>query len=310
MKLLGFVSCVCFYASGALASLGAGPYQTVAYWYAYRMDIQANSQGGNLIAAGCKGTVQDGSCNFNEFLKHISPGSPGTITSIIGTDLDPDVDTAVKALQNSGYNYAADQRLLLPSLFPPNETKEEKKIKKPFGEIWKGTGDVINTCRTKLGDVNMGSKLDQVRYCMTMVHLARQSEQAKGVIDRVNKYLLKELKLTTFDFQYVASNLLIHNFGTKLFEYNREVLNFTFWHAGGANIYKKSELVESLHGAYYNNRSVSCYAVATVFSFLKDVLVALWHRTLLQIADARERDTERCCDPRLGSAYANTMQRC
>ncbi|KAK3680430.1 hypothetical protein LTR37_021241 [Vermiconidia calcicola] len=178
--------------------MGAGPYQTMAFWYAYRMDIQANSQGGNLIAAGCKGTVQDGSCNFNEFLKHISPVSPGTTTSIIGTDLDPDVESAVKALQNSGYDYDIDQRTFLPSLFDPNETAKEKKKfnKKPFSVIWKGMGDVIKGCRKTLGDVNMGSKLDNVRYCTNMVHYARQSENAAAVIDKVNDYLTRKRGFT------------------------------------------------------------------------------------------------------------------
>ena len=150
-------------------------------WYAYRMDVQAYGHGNTEIARGCKGSLADRSCTFNEFLRRITRKWHGTI-SISDTDLDPDVENAVQALRNSGYDYTVNQDRFLPSYFG-------SEFAAPFSDIWKAMGDVIKACRQKLGDVNMGSKLDKVRYCMTMVHYARQSDQAMSLINAINQSL-------------------------------------------------------------------------------------------------------------------------
>ena len=87
----------------------------MVFWYAYQMDLQVNGQGKTTIATPCEGTASDKSCNFNEFLKHISPDSPGTTTSIMDTDLDPDVDKGAQALLSSGYDFVVNQHNFLPS---------------------------------------------------------------------------------------------------------------------------------------------------------------------------------------------------
>ena len=57
---------------------------------------------------------------------------------------------------------------------------------------------MINDCRIKLGDVEIGESLDKVRYAMGMVHYAREADQADAMIAAVNLYLENELKIKSF----------------------------------------------------------------------------------------------------------------
>ena len=151
-------------------------------WYAYRMDVQTKGAGQTSIAPGCIGTVSDKSCTFNEFLQHISSGKQGTTTSISDTDLDPDVQEIVNAMDSSGNRYIVNQQNLLPKSF-------DKPLGNPWNKVWESLGDVVAECRTAQGDAAFGTKLTNVQYAMAMTHYARLAEDAEALIKNLNSFL-------------------------------------------------------------------------------------------------------------------------
>ena len=155
-------------------------------WYAYRMDVQAYGHGNTEIAYMARGSVtgppqrEAGSLTFDEFLRRLNRRWQGT-TSI--TSLDPDVETIKSALANANFDYVADADRLFPNQFYRNQQHIT------FSDIWTPLGNNIKACRFKLGDAAFGTKLDNVRYAMNMVHIARLSDHSDGLIRDLQNYL-------------------------------------------------------------------------------------------------------------------------
>lgn len=147
------------------------------------MEVQLFGPTKTTIGPGCKGTVGDGSCYFDEFVKHISPTWKGSTT--IGTNLEPDAQTIATALQQSKgampYNYVTDLRQLLSGVNPTE--------KATFSLVWTGLGDAINTCRNNAAFPKVALQWANVKQSMGMVHDARWSDQAAAMINNVNEEL-------------------------------------------------------------------------------------------------------------------------
>lgn len=59
------------FATGTVASINAGPYQTLYYWYGYQAEIEAFGKP-EYMATGCVGSGPGKTCNFREFLAYIA----------------------------------------------------------------------------------------------------------------------------------------------------------------------------------------------------------------------------------------------
>lgn len=156
--------------------------QTLLYWFVYRMDIEAFGPLNQLIASGCRGSVGDGTCHFDEFVRHISPKFRGSTN--IGQDLNPDVDNAVQQLRSRGYKPEVKAHILFPSVFvddgqPPSLAKIVEEV-----------GDTIKACRSKLGDGKLGQNLYKARYAMDITQEARQADQAAGKIREIKQKII------------------------------------------------------------------------------------------------------------------------
>ena len=155
------------------------------YWNTYRMEVLALGPDKTNIAAGCKGSVGDGSCYFDEFVRRISPDWEDSTT--IGTELNPDVEATVSKLESSGYDYVTPQDKLFPSIF-------DGKTTQPFSKVLQAVGDSIEGCRKTLGGDEIIQQLDKARYSLDMVREVRLADQAKATVAGVNKMIAQQGK--------------------------------------------------------------------------------------------------------------------
>ncbi|KAF7931275.1 hypothetical protein EAE99_003746 [Botrytis elliptica] len=85
----------------------AGPWQIVAFFYAYRISINAFGVEKNIIASKNRGSIADGSCTLDEFVeftrKSKKDGIP-LLRVLIGDYLTPDPLITVKMIKNSAYD--------------------------------------------------------------------------------------------------------------------------------------------------------------------------------------------------------------
>ncbi|KAI0191620.1 hypothetical protein F4808DRAFT_476033, partial [Astrocystis sublimbata] len=181
------------------ASKLAGPYQTMYYWYAYRLDIKANGVNPDMIAPGCPGSAPDGTCYFLEFVDHLQrPGKnldPGQSVSF-GKDFYPDAVTGIgeinKLTSEGGKPFvpnADPQKIFKSGTF----TSPSPKLSDIMGKVT----DKIQGARTKLGDAAVQDGLDQARRAMTGTHQARLADNGQDLIDSINNYLKNKKKRTT-----------------------------------------------------------------------------------------------------------------
>ena len=162
------------------------------YWNTYRMEIKTLGIANVVIAAGCKGTVGDGSCYFDEFVKYISPlwkipteQDGTTIGTKIGNDLDPDVDKAVQALDTAAYNSVTSADKLYPTVF-------KSPSGNPLAPLLQAVGESINSCRLHLSDDKLGQQFKNTQYCSSVIHQARLAEQDTSLVTEVKKFIDKQ----------------------------------------------------------------------------------------------------------------------
>ncbi|KAJ8060915.1 hypothetical protein OCU04_009995 [Sclerotinia nivalis] len=114
------------------ASSAAGPWQIVAFWYAYRISINAFGVDENKIAPEGRGSLSDGSCTFAEFAEYTrhrtKRGTPFP-EGLLGADLTPDPLAAVTEIQKSGYK--TSQYIDTYTLLPEKYATRDKNIKMP-----------------------------------------------------------------------------------------------------------------------------------------------------------------------------------
>ncbi|THV46625.1 hypothetical protein BGAL_0372g00160 [Botrytis galanthina] len=100
----------------------AGPWQIVAFFYAYRISINAFGVEKNAIASQSRGSIADGSCTLDEFVDFTRNSNKDSIPFpkwLIGNDLTPDPLLTVKMIQDSAYDAGQqfDASKLLPGSF-------------------------------------------------------------------------------------------------------------------------------------------------------------------------------------------------
>jgi len=151
---------------------------------AFGHDSAGNSGG---IAAGCPGTVSDGSCYFDEFLKHIQHVGKNsrrwTGKTSVGSWTDPDVFDTARELSGSTYKNTPDASKLFPNLFGSHDPMPG------FGKVYDAVTDRIQACRQRVGDGALRLELDAVREAMFVIHDVRVADQAKTCIAGINAEL-------------------------------------------------------------------------------------------------------------------------
>ncbi|KAL5045985.1 hypothetical protein BDW71DRAFT_183146 [Aspergillus fruticulosus] len=134
--------------ASASASVRAGPWQTVLYFYAYRMERDVFGDNPR-IATGCAGTNPAGGCSFDEFVKYIQlPGKkikPWTGSTDIGNNVTPEINHAVDQLRVSGYQDVTAVGKLLPMNFPPKGNTPK------MSKILDALTEALENIKTELG---------------------------------------------------------------------------------------------------------------------------------------------------------------
>lgn len=148
------------------------------------MDISAYGVGATGIATACRGSIRDGSCTFDELMKHIHGSTPiWEGKTDIEDNLSPDPMHAADQLRNGGYNNVWKHKNLLPQM-------EITKNKSPsLREVFGLITDRIQAARQTLGDDRFVTELRSVRLLMTCIAEARLFEQASSRIDAINEEL-------------------------------------------------------------------------------------------------------------------------
>ncbi|KAM0171421.1 hypothetical protein ACHAPF_008233, partial [Botrytis cinerea] len=103
-------------------SKAAGAWQIVAFFYAYRISIDAFGVEKNPIASKIRGSIVDGSCTLDEFAELTRKPNKNNIPfpkGLIGNSLTPDPLTTVQRIENSAYDSSQlfDHEKLLPGQF-------------------------------------------------------------------------------------------------------------------------------------------------------------------------------------------------
>ncbi|GKZ28965.1 hypothetical protein AbraIFM66950_002212 [Aspergillus brasiliensis] len=169
--------------SATIASVGAGPYHTVFWWYAYRLGVDSYGVSDNPIATGCPGSAADGSCYFDEFVKYIDKAGLTGNTGI-GTNLDPTVNDAVAGLTSAGYKNTLNAPLLLPQ-----DVKAARDTSAPLREILKAVAPYISHARQTAKDADtLSSRLTKMQDCMLQATQARKVEQASNIVEALEAY--------------------------------------------------------------------------------------------------------------------------
>jgi hypothetical protein len=167
--------------------------QSVYIWYAYRMDISAHGVGAaGGIAVGCRGSNPDGSCTFDELMKHIHKVKDGapvwSKNTDIGDELFPDPKHAADQLDKHGYNNAWDFGKLFPNI--PAQRNQQPSMSKVFGAVTDRIQAARQTvARQGLGNDHFVRELTSAQLMLTCATEARLSEQAKSRISEINKEL-------------------------------------------------------------------------------------------------------------------------
>ncbi|KAH8883324.1 hypothetical protein GQ53DRAFT_882936 [Thozetella sp. PMI_491] len=180
-----------------MASLGAGPYQMVFGFYAYRITVIAAPKDGNgkidptkLHISGCAGTMPDGSCTFDEFVKKVqyvnmnrNPKNPDAYSppwdgkSSVGTNTQPDPDAVVKEMESLKVKMQADVSKLIPS-----KGWGTKGVPNPsFRDMMSEMVNTVQDARTALGsDDKVKVELDKMDQVIDTVRNYRRKENAAG----------------------------------------------------------------------------------------------------------------------------------
>ncbi|KAI2993671.1 hypothetical protein CBS147346_10891 [Aspergillus niger] len=170
-------------ASATIASVGAGPYHTVFWWYAYRLGVDSYGVSNNPIATGCPGPAADGSCYFDEFVKYIDKAGLTGSTGI-KTNLDPTVNDAVAGLTSAGYKNTLNAPLLLPQDF-----KAAPGTSASLQKILQAIAPYISHARQTAKDADtLSARLTKMQDCMLQATQARKIEQASNIVEALEAY--------------------------------------------------------------------------------------------------------------------------
>lgn len=151
------------------------------------MDVSAHGVGAtNGIAIGCRGSNSDGSCQFDELIRHIYKTGPNTPpwsgSTDIGDDFFPDPVHAAEELHNSGYKNTYNSGKLFPNIWPTSEQTT-------LSALLSAVTDRIQAARQKLGDDFFDRELKSARSAITVATEARLFDMAAYRIPAINEAL-------------------------------------------------------------------------------------------------------------------------
>jgi len=158
------------------------------FFYAYRMNVAAFGAEHIKLAQGCKGTVGDGTCYLDEFLKHITPDWTGSTT--VGTNLSPDIYTTAGELSAglTPYEGLIDQHALFPSGPAFDNTPGSRA---QLGTVLNALADNLDDCRRQIGDTE---DFQNCRRSTEMAHVARSQDNSQRIIEGVDAIIDKATK--------------------------------------------------------------------------------------------------------------------
>jgi hypothetical protein len=157
--------------------------QSVYAYYAYRMDISAFGVGAkDGIARACKGSGPGGSCNFDEFMKHLTTWKGKTD---IGGNLYPEPMHAASELHadKNGFKNNFNDKTLFPE-FPYDPGN-----KPSLSEVQKRITDRIQLARLEKGDAFFDKELQNARLMISCAREGRLLEHADNRIKAINQKL-------------------------------------------------------------------------------------------------------------------------
>lgn len=172
--------------SADVASVRAGPYQAVFFWFAYRLEVEYYGAGNTNIAPRCVPVTASGACNFDSFVKFIN--APGRKMwkgeTDIGNDPNPDFEHAVNELKRTNYGASTNFEKLVPGY-----------LAESFSEALKTVMDCVRHVRTELhkagrdeGDIDALNKLGQA---MEKIMQSRREDDNDGKVRAFRQFVQK-----------------------------------------------------------------------------------------------------------------------
>ncbi|KIH89499.1 hypothetical protein SPBR_07658 [Sporothrix brasiliensis 5110] len=188
------------WAVSCLASMGAGPYQTVYIWYAYQMELQLYGIGNTQILAHCRGSGAGGSCAFDEFLRDLDGNKAQKKTvwkgsTDVGMVTDFDVDSVAKKLVDANYGSYYDLKTLMPAVIP-----DTGSARPSLGEMMLPIADRVNQVRKDAAarGVDIAARLDKMKLSLDRVLAYRIAEQEARTIPNLKEYMKKQRSMPMY----------------------------------------------------------------------------------------------------------------
>lgn len=117
---ISILACLFVFWANTLASPLSGPYQTLLFWYTYRLQVGQYGDDADKIsiASECQGTASGQRCNFDEFLNWIK-AAKNTMTYKTGLvdKWNVNFDNAVKEVILAKYGDGYNHERLLPKIY-------------------------------------------------------------------------------------------------------------------------------------------------------------------------------------------------
>ncbi|RAH78796.1 hypothetical protein BO86DRAFT_458265 [Aspergillus japonicus CBS 114.51] len=178
-------------ATCAWANVLAGPYQTMLFWYAYRIDVMTFGAGSTEISSECVGTASDKSCLFDEFVRYIQRDGKNAWTgsTTVGDDLEPDVLNTADELAADGYKGNYDIAKLFPGQFTTGQVTNFRGMFEPVIDVIQACRKEVATGSASINEKAFDSALDHARRAMVSTHEARIADNAAGLIEELNAKL-------------------------------------------------------------------------------------------------------------------------
>ncbi|KAI1115626.1 hypothetical protein F5Y14DRAFT_409771 [Nemania sp. NC0429] len=193
MKWTSFL-CLLTWATSVTASVNAGGYERLYYWWVYQMEVHV--YGGDAtrmtMGIGCEGTGRFNTCNFNQFINYISSGyasdSPSYLDHNPSAMSSDDMEKAANAMSNAIYD--GDLGDILPRFVHRDTTS--------WFQLWSRVAHATYAVKEDLTNRNLdpakviGDELDAANYNLDSAEAARfyeHNEKMKQFFQNVHPTL-------------------------------------------------------------------------------------------------------------------------
>jgi hypothetical protein len=165
---LQYLLCLCSLASSVLASDGAGNYQIIFYWYAYRLQVVNHYP--LSIATGCPGA-----CLFDDFIAWIHGSSTPFAPTGIRNNLNPAVEDALK---RANYQPVTNAARILPGTTFSGQNSFSDLFNPLMAEVQK-TRAAMKAAGV---DESTSDELNKMKTAISQATAWRRAEQAKSLV--------------------------------------------------------------------------------------------------------------------------------